>query len=470
MFLIPKLDVESKEPLYIQLYQHIVHEISLNRLKKNDKLPSIRELAKDMNISRNTIESGYNQLLVEGYIISRDRKGYYIGEADWQGVEKFVEKKSELVEDITVYPYDFKSEYVSSENFDYKIWKKHLNIILNAQIEKLYSYSNIRGEFELRKSIVSYFYRSRGLVTSTKEIVVGGGIRPLLIMLSDLFKQKGIYSIGIENPGFSKARDTFNNYLVDVKPIDLGENGIFIDELRKSGVRSCYVSPSHQFPTGYCMPIKERQRLLDWAEEVDGYIIEDDYNGEIIFRGRPIPAMQGLDVNDRVIYLGSFSTVLVPAIRISFMTLPNKLNLLFGNSQSKYTQTASKLEQLALANFINSGDFERHIRKIRKNYTRKQEKVIEYMDMYLPKEIKYQAVKAGLQIIIEIGSKMDIKSFDKGCKKADVLIDNLDSYTTNISIENVTSLVLSYRGIEKERLEMGIKLLGDCIIDQLNKA
>jgi len=462
MFLLPRLDKKLREPLYIQLYKYIVGEIQIGRLKQKDRLPSIRTLSKDLAVSRTTVENGYNQLMVEGYIISSIKKGYYVSETEWTGIRRQVqEEEKEPIESNGCY--DFKRDYVSKENFDYKLWKKYINQVLNEVPKDLYSYGHVRGTWQLREAITQYFYQSRGLITSPKRLVIGGGVGPLLAILMDLFKLKGVKSIGIENPGFGQAREIFRHHGMKVVPISVGKQGMNIDQLALSDVMSCYVSPSHQFPIGGSMPIKERQKLLNWAEKVEGYIIEDDYNLELRFEGRPIPAMQGLDTYERVIYLGSFSTVLAPAIRISFMTLPESLNHLFELNQKRYTQTASKLEQLTLAKLMNEGDFEKHIRKIRKNYARKQRKITDYIKKYFPKLTQFTTHASGLQIILEMDQSIKIESVLENCQKADVVIERLSNYYVKGTKVKQTALVLNYRGIEEIHLEEGIRRLGLCI-------
>lgn len=465
MFVVNK---KSKEPIYMQLRNYIVDEIIAGRLKKRDKLISTRLLAKQLDISRTSIENAYNQLVAEGYIVSEVKKGYYVAELDMVNQKRLLIHNGEENHKVESFKYDFKSEYVAVENFDYRLWKKHLNYIINYEVDLLYAYGETRGEYGLRNAIADHFYRTRGVVANPYNIVIGGGISPLLSILMKLFNCCEIKMIGMEDPGFNKAKGIFEYSHIDIVPIEVTDQGINMDSLYETKSRACYVSPSHQFPTGSIMPIKNRQKLLKWATKVDGYIIEDDYNSELRFEGQPIPSMQGIDQDERVIYLGSFSTVLAPAIRVSFMVLPDKLNKLFDENSFLFTQTASKLEQLALSKLIISGDFERHIRKIRKNYARKQTHILECIHKWLPPEVTPIYGRAGLQIMLLLPNHIKEKEVIEACKSKSILIGCLSEYRIVQKDYYKQCLIVSYRGIAATDVEKGIRKLGE-VISSINK-
>lgn len=464
MFLTPVLNQTIKEPIYMQLRDYIVGEIAENRLVAGEKLPSVRNLAKHLGLSKNSIENTYNQLVAEGFIISMERSGYYVAEIEALDYPaKTISNETLNDEGTMLGRYDFKSEYVSEDNFDFKLWKKHLNYIMNYEPDKLYGYGNLRGDERLRMAIAKYYHRARGVVASPRKIVIGGGVSPLLTMLSKLFDILGIEALGMENPGFNKARGIFEYSRVNVLPIPVTKNGISVERLRQTNARLCYVSPSHQFPTGYVMPIGNRQKLLKWANQVDGYILEDDYNSELRFEGKPIPAMQAMDKDERVIYLGSFSTVLAPAIRVSFMVLPDTLNRLLSDYEDMFSQSASILEQMALAHLIDSGDFEKHIRRIRKNYAKKQGAMLRLMDTYLPKEVTPMYGKSGLMILIRLPKGVMEGDVVEICRKRGIIISGLTDYLINDIKGLGQQLVLSYRGIDPLLMEEGIKKLGNVL-------
>ncbi|MCF8018694.1 MAG: PLP-dependent aminotransferase family protein [Vallitaleaceae bacterium] len=464
MLLTPEINYGLKKPIYMQIHDYLIKEIVEGRLMKNDKLPSVRVFSNHLGISRNSVENAFNQLLAEGYILSVPKKGYYVAEIEDIKGRKIQQPKDILQKPKQQYTYDFKSEYVAKDSFDYKLWKKHLNHVMNYDVDVLYEHGDPRGEHILRAAIARHFYSTRGVVARPDRIVIGGGITPLLTILVKLFDYLKLDDIGMEDPGFNKAKHVFDYSHLKTIPIEVNERGIDIALLYMKKVRLCYVSPSHQFPTGTIMPVDNRLKLLNWAEKVNGYIIEDDYNAELRFEGQPIPAMQSLDEGDRVIYLGSFSTVLAPGIRISFMVLPSTLNQHYAKNIEYFSQTASKLEQLALSKLIESGDFDRHVRKIRNYYAKKQGNVLKYIKAHLPKDVIPEHGKAGLQIMLKLPDGWDEAAVVMACENKGIGISGLGVYRSIKKKLSKPYLILGYRGIDENRMEDGIKELGKVLM------
>lgn len=462
--LTPIIEPDSNRPIYMQIRDYVVSEISNGRLEIHDKLPSVRSLSQYLKVSRTTVENAYNQLLAEGYILSKDRSGYeiaYGGEAHVLPTTENVNPilSDELTKQLNVY--DLASEYVSPESFDYKLWKRHLNHVLNYDAKTLYAYGDSKGEVGLRSIIAEHFYRSRGVIASCDQVIVGGGVTPLMEMLVRLFHLYGIDDIGIENPGFIKAQSIFRASRMKVKPIEVNMDGIRMASIEQSCVRSLYISPSHHFPIGSVIPVAKRQAILTWIDKQDGFIIEDDYNYELRYEGRPIPSLQSMDRKERVIYLGSFSTVLAPAIRVSFMVLPKPLLNLYEEHEILFSQTSSKLEQLALASLIESGDFQRHIKRIRKIYANKQQCVLSAISRHNPSNLKVYYQKGGLQLLLELKDKSE-EEVVKKCLESGILVHGLNEYRHQKSASNPPFIVINFRGIETARVEEAvIKLMAN---------
>lgn len=464
----PIFDDYTSKPMYMQIRDYIVEEIKSGRLSKDTRLPSVRKFSKHLEVSRTSIENAYNQLLAEGYIISRPQKGYYVESLNFVYTPvEIVEEGTEQEVDQEPIRYDFTNGSTSTDTFDFRLWKKHINYVINYQEGQLFESTSIKGEHALREAISHHFYRSRGVVSHPKNIVIGSGVSPLLSMLMTLFTVRGIHHIAVEDPGFNKAYGVFRGGGFDVTPIEMTLEGMNIEELIRSGARACYVSPSHHFPTGTIMPIKDRQQILKWARENEGYIIEDDYNFQLRYEGQPIPSMQSMDSSGRVIYLGSFSTVLAPAIRISFMVLPDTLTSLFEEHDSMFPQTASKLEQLALARLIEGGDFDKHIRKMRLHYAKIQKKTLQCMDAYFPESIQAINVKAGLQVILKLPEFITESAFEEDLLKRQIRVEGLNHYRINKNRDSDPYLVFSYRGIGESLIETSIEELGDIFSDVL---
>jgi GntR family transcriptional regulator/MocR family aminotransferase len=262
--------------------------------------------------------------------------------------------------------YDFTNEFLDKESFDFQLWKKYINKALRYNDVYL-SYGSCLGEYILRREIARYIGHSRGVICSPDQVIVGAGVQAVLNILCAVLKPK-YDSIVFEEPGFTKGQYVFKDHGFKIVPVSVEDDGINVRHLAGNGGKVVYVSPSHQYPTGSVMSINKRTQLLNWANASNGIIIEDDYDSELRYFGRPIPSLQGLNKGNGIVYLGSFSKIMLPSIRISFMVLPVNLLEETADILNRYNQTSSKIEQVALALFMKEGLLEKHIRKLRKIY------------------------------------------------------------------------------------------------------
>lgn len=373
--MILNLDSNSGDMLYLQIYNTIKTDILNGTLEEGTKLPSLRKLADNNGISVTTVESAYEQLLVEGYIESRPKSGYYVASTvgmdeyanssagtDNDGIEPVSKKSIAAQERPAIY---------DAETFDWSKWKKCMNKVFNECAHLLQTEADVKGEPSLRQEIAGYLYQSRGVKCTPEQIVIGAGSQQLAMTLAKLMKELGVDNAATETPGYGPIRSIFRSEGMPVTGVPMQENGIEIEKLPTDKKTLVYVNPSNQFPTGSVMPVGRRYELIKWAADNDSYILEDDYDAEFRYRGKPIPAMQGLDSNGRVIYFGSFSSTLYAAIKISYMVLPEELVAVFDSHREMYSQTCSKAEQLCLAFYMESGNFYRHIKKLRRLYASK---------------------------------------------------------------------------------------------------
>lgn len=464
----------TKEPLYVQLYTAIVDEIRSGTLKVEDRLPSVRDLSKTMNLSKTTVENAYNQLVAEGYIYSKPQVGYFVIQ-----VSK-VPYKFELIDTVDELPttseydktpfaekkgvsdsastFDFVSEYVEPSNFDMSLWKRNINYILSHEDATLFSAASPFGEALLREEICDYFTRTRGIKALPHQIIISSGTSSLLRELAHVFKVSGYNTFGIENPGYNVAKEVFSQADYLVKPISLKNKVLDMKSVCTLGTSVIFTSPSYQFPYGEIMPVQTRYDLLDYATTTKSYIIEDDYNNELRYIGRPVTALQGMDSYGRVIYLGSFSTILLPSIKISFMVLPVTLVKVYNKIFKDKIQGASKLEQLALAQMIKTGDFSRHIRKLRKNYRVKHHLLLELCVKHLETYCYIDLPPAGLMAILVLKRKVSIEELKVHSKKIGLGISIIQDFMVKNSeqVDYTQTLVLNYRGIRATDLEQGL--------------
>lgn len=399
------LDRKTKEPLYLQLYQKMRDAIEDGRLTGGQKLPSIRQLSQDLKLSRTTIETAYQQLNVEGYIVSKPQSGYFVA----KDIKK-LKKKSVISAPLFTTPqnqtkirFHLGTDCIDGTHTDIKLWRKHIKDVLGRQ-DILSSYGDPQGEKELREVLSAYSHGTRGVCVSPQDIVIGAGTQPLLYLLCGLI-QKEVKQIAMEQPGFRQAQQVFEDCGIEPVLLQADRDGICVEQLEQSGIQALWVSPSSR-ANGRPIPMTRRLRLLEWAQNRDGLLVEDDYNGELRYRARPIPAWQSQD-SQRVVYLGSFSKLLLPSVRIGYMILPPKLLRRYQARVHRYHQTASKVEQLALARYIQEGQLERQLRRLRKIYAEKSVRLIEAFQMAFGKEIELVLQETALYLLITVKNGMN---------------------------------------------------------------
>jgi GntR family transcriptional regulator/MocR family aminotransferase len=379
-------DLDKRESLtiYEYLYKCIKNDILSGVLGAGAKLPSKRGLAKHHQISLKTVENAYEQLAVEGYIYSEEKRGYFVAEVDASANHGKCQPHTAIKilqdeENDGEFFIDFTSNQAAIEKFPYNTWVKIMRGILSRYDTDMLKTVSFQGLYELREAIAGYLYGFRGMAVSPDQIIVGAGTEYIYARLIQLLGKNHVYAL--ENPGYRKISKIYKVHGVEWKYIDIDENGIIVDKLYESGASVVHVSPAHHFPTGCIMPISRRQQLLEWAlEDADRYIIEDDYDSEFRFSHRPIPAIQSLNHNHRVIYMNTFSKTLAPSIRVSYMVLPLKLMERYVDTMNFYSCTVSSFEQYALAEFMNKGYFERHIQRMKKYYKTKRDAMLKVFE------------------------------------------------------------------------------------------
>lgn len=439
-----ELDRNSKKPLYEQLYLYISEKIRNKSIKENEKMPSKKSLAKYLGISVNTVETAYSILTDEGYLQAKPRSGYYVRHIDMPiGTYNIecVQEKKEAVSDIKI---DFRTNTVDLVSFPYSTWIKLSKEVMYSTPEYLNT-GDVKGDYELRESIAKYLNEYRGVSCSPEQIIVGAGIEYLTMLLVELFQNEAVFAL--ENPGYGKINTILKNNGKKINYIDVDENGLMIDDLKKTASDIVYVTPSHQFPTGAVMPVGRRMELIKWAEEESGrYIIEDDYNGEFNFSVKPIPAMQGLSASDKVIYLSTFSRVLAPSVRIAYMVLPRDMLKRYIRRFSAYSSTVPRFEQHTLNKFISDGYFARHLSRVKNIYKKRRDKVIEAISM---PDVIIKGERAGLHIVAQTSRAKEI--IERAKKQGIHLYDMDDYYFT--SERNSNSVIIGYAGVSDNEIE-----------------
>lgn len=466
----PRLE-EGGDPLYLQLYQYFCTEIMERRLPSGTRLPSVRALSTFLQMSKTTVESAYHQLMAEGYIESRERSGFYVVDISWDGPIRVkkpsgsgMTAKQELADSAALptipIRYDFHQARVDPDSFPFELWRKYTNQVTGSENKSLLYYGDRQGEPELRQELARYLRRARGVQADAEQIVIGSGTQTMIYLLGCLFGLRG-QAVAMEEPGYQGVRRVFLNLGFAVHPIPLEEDGIDVGKLGNSGARLVYITPSHQDPTGIVMPYAKRLKLLQWASQVEGYIIEDDYDGEFRYHGRPIPSLQGLDTTGRVIYLGTFSKSLLPSIRISYMVLPQSLLPLYQAHLADYDQSASRIHQQTLALFMKTGEWERHIRRMRTLYKKKHDALLGFLREEMGDSIRITGQDAGISVTVEVRSSCTSQELTAIAAAAGIRVYPTDHKWLHPTRQGHPSFQFGFGGQTVEEMKAGIRLLSE---------
>jgi len=442
--------LNSKEgnPLYLQLYTYLKQEIQSGRIPPHSKLPSQRRLSQHLSASRNTVDAAYQQLLVEGYVRSEPRRGLFVedlnldvaiatGTNSTEGLCKGLQKVLSSAEAVQKAhsSYDFRQDGVDLECVPLKTWRKLMSQTLQEEHLSLCLNGDPQGESKLRQAIAHYLFQSRGVNCQPEHIVIGAGNQYLLTLLCSLVGRDKVYAL--EEPGFHRARAVLKNEGVQCVSIPLDEKGTDVVALRASGAKVAYVTPSNQFPVGTIMPIARRRELIQWAKDLEGFIIEDDYDGEFRYQGRPIPALQGLDEEERTIYLGTFSKSLFPSLCISYMVLPPSLLGAYKEQFSFYKQTVPRAQQHSLARFMEEGHWDRHLSRVRNHYKRKRLILLEVLEHTMGEHLDITDSESGLHILLAPKNDMSEDELISSAARAGVKIYPTSVYYHNAQTSNI---------------------------------
>lgn len=450
----------GKDSLYESLYKQIKEDIHSGLLKPHEKLPSKRTLAKHLSISTITVENAYQQLISEGYLYSIAKSGFYVSDISISKTMKksFVDNEQQE-EETQEYYADFVSNETLATTFPFTTWNKLTRETLQENSALLMKRSPSIGLYTLRQAISNYLYEFRGMNINPHHMIIGAGTEYLYSLLIQLLGQNKTYAL--EDPGYQKIKKIYESFHVKTALLPLDSQGIEIDALYQSNSEILHISPSHHFPTGIITPIARRQELLDWANQKEGrYIIEDDYDSEFRLVGKPIPTLQSIDHNEKVIYINTFSKSLTSTIRISYMILPPSLMKLYQQKLNFYSSTVSNFEQLTLAKFIEKGYFEKHINRMRNYYRTQRDKLIQCIENHPNhRKVMIREENAGLHFLLDVHTDLNDSTLINKAKDAGIHLSCLSDYSSNPKFSEKSTFVINYSKIDPDRIEKAIGLL-----------
>ena len=447
------IDKKEKAPLYRQIYLSVRRSIENGSLKKGTKMPSIRRLSEDLSVSKTTVTGAYEQLCVEGYIKNVPQSGYYV-EAEFNRKPKYFESEnSDKSEQNRFYEYDFSGKSIDEKIINLTEWKKCVKDVLN-QNYLLTSYGDEQGERTLRRALQKYGLGTRSVNTVTENIIVGAGTQPLLYLLCTILGRNK--KIAMADSSYIQSELVFKSFGYDIEYFENDKFGVTVDSLDKIKPDLILINPNFTNESGTNMPVNRRLEIIEWAKENNALIIEDDYNGELRYITHPMPCVQNYDAENTV-YLGSFSKVLLPSVRISYMVLPDKCMTAYNKIKRITNQTASKAEQLALAKYIESGKIDAHLRKARRIYLEKSKVILDSIKKQFGNSAKIVFNETSLYISIFVSGDVNRKTVDEKLKKLSV---GIMPYKT----EN-NEFGLSFSGIPQEKITRGIEILAETVLE-----
>lgn len=416
---------------YEFIYEKYKNDILDGFLSNNQPLPSIRQSCKLFKTSQTTVEHAYDKLMAEGYIISKPQIGYFV-DIDEERIKlhKQIDQYQSPQETIS-YLYDFRSQTVSQDSFEVNIWKRYLKDVLD-DMTNMSTYGDSQGEYALREALSQYAYKVRGVLCHPNQILVGSNYQSLLFVLCGLFEKDTI--IGMEYQENSQAKRVFESYGFQIQMIQMNDDGIDINDLQKHQIDILYINSASQGLKRKPISQQLRNQLLSYTHKNNILIIEDDYNGELTYHSRDRYALQGSSHHDNVIYCGSFSRLLLPSLRMSYMVFNQHYYHIYKNLKKQYGPTASKLEQLAFSRYIVDGYLQKHLKKLKKEYKEKNKYMLKSLQTYI--HFPFFLDEAYLSYHIQLHD-INEKLFMKLCQKQHIAINPIQHHVLSISFASI---------------------------------
>ena len=447
--------------LYEQLYRAVKADILSGRLPGGTKLPSKRALAAHLEVSVITVKTAYEQLMAEGYLTGVEKKGYFVSAVQPPLTAAPPPPAAAPQPEERRWFLDLVTNSIDAEDFPFTVWARLMRRTILEQGTGLLHPTPPQGALALRQAVAAHLRQFRGMDVTPEQIVIGAGTEVLYSLLVQLLGQDRRYAV--EDPGYGKIARIYRSNRAAVSFVPLDDSGLSVSALRDSRADVVHISPSHHYPTGLVMPIARRQQLLSWAREAPGRcILEDDYDSEFRFVGRPIPTLFSIDGGRHVIYLNTFSKTIAPSIRISFMVLPPSLLADFREKLGFYACTVSAFEQYTLAQFLSGGWYEKHLSRMRKHYRQKRDAVIAALRQSpLSPHAAIAEEDAGLHFLLRLDGAPPDDVLRRAAEERGIRLAMLSDYYQSPREAPQHVLVVNYTGIDTEKLPTALARLAE---------
>ena len=480
-------DRGSGEPLYRQIYRNLRAAILSGRLEPGTRLPSTRAAASELGVGRNTVIAVFEQLADEGFVSSRVGDGTRIAEVDAEVIRRSLESArhgaagrsdsspaagpaalSERGRELSgvargsVAQGAFQTGLPDIAAFPHRTWARIVARHAREPEAERLGYADAAGDPRLRAAIAAYVAAARGVSCSPERVIVVTGSQAALDLAARLLLDPGDPA-WLEEPGYLGARAALIGAGARIEPVPVDAQGMDVEagEARCPAARLAYVTPSCQYPMGSTLVLERRLMLLDWAERAGAFVIEDDYDSEYRYRGRPIASVQGLDPHGRVVYVGTFAKTMLPALRVGYLIVPEGLQAAFANAVRNTGQTAPQPVQGALAEFIDSGHYGAHVRRMRSRYAQRQALLCALVREHLPGTIELAPTDSGMQVAGWLTDGADDIAVAEAGRRAGLALRPLSAYWLGPGAR--PGLHLGYAGVSEDELGPAVQQLARVI-------
>lgn len=465
---------ESAEAIHRQVYDSLRAAILAGELPPGSRLPASRQLAREAGLARVTIARAYDQLAAEGFVESRVGAGTFVlagppgtlsgnpanhfrpALTEWGRRVLRIDKPTERAAESARPEIDFGFGRSFAEQFPYDVWRRLLGRYLSTDDAMLSRYGSAAGFFPLRQALADYLGRARGVRCTPETVVIVSGAQQALDILARLLLNAGDRVV-VETPGYRDAFALLRLHQARLVGLPVDDHGLPVDRIPADRVPLAFVTPSHQFPKGGTMPLARRLALLAWARRQNAVVIEDDYDGDLRYGSGSLAALQGLDEDGQVVYLGTFSKVLFPALRLGYLVLPPGLVEPFVRAKELVDRGAPTLTQAAVADFLAGGHFERHLRHLRRLYGQKRATLISALDEYLGGRVRYSSVAAGLHVMLFAEGELDEGRLVREAAAHGVRVYAGAPY--HLEHPAPPSVLLGFSGLGEEEIVEGVRRL-----------
>jgi GntR family transcriptional regulator/MocR family aminotransferase len=476
--------------LYRQLYNSLRRAILSHQLLPGMRLPASRALAHELGVSRNTVLEAFDQLRAEGYLETRVGAGTFVthdlpdrllrvrgaahqasppSPAHDGSADALLSERGQLLTGLELSafqdherPRAFRPGIPALDAFPIETWSRLTARRWRSVPASMLSYSDSAGYPPLRKAIAEYLQASRGVRCTPDQVIVVSGTQQAIMLTAHVLLSADDV-VWFEEPGYPRARGAFRWAGAQIVPVPLDEEGLDIETgtALDGTARLAYVTPSHQYPMGMTMSLRRRLELVDWAEQSDAWILEDDYDSEYRYEGRPIAALQGLDEGGRTIYVGTFSKVLFPALRLGYIVVPNGLVDAFVAARALVDRCPPLIQQMVVADFISEGYFEQHLRRMRTLYAARQSALLKAVERQLGEYLRIGSDKAGLHLTGVLPPDVDDRAVSHVLEQADIVAPPLSFYSTRD--QGPGGLVLGYAAVDEGTIRDGVPRIAEAI-------